>query len=433
MHTIRKHSATARPLRRAALGLPTLAVLAACSNLLEVQYPGRIPTEQLDNPALAAVLADGVVGDLECAYNNYFSGSAAHSDEFESSSDNGILANAGERNITADNTDYADSGCEASSINTAGDFGLQIPMHTARFQAEDVYSRLGRWTDEQVAGRIGLQAKVRAYGAYAYTFFGETYCTFAKDGNPPGPPSDPLNIAATQFADAIQLAQQANDPSLKFVIDMSRVGLARVNMNLKKWPEAKTNALLVPPGFELFASRGTENDRRWNKMTYLFNQLGAFVISNPYRQMKANEPNDPRLGIEDAGRGAFNPPVRLWIQTKHTGLGQPIRLASYREAQLILAEAEAELGNVGAAMAILNARRQELNLTDLQANDKATAISRVIDERQRELAFEGGHRLNDLLRRSIPWKVAGTSNPFTNRPYGATTCWPTPSRELNGK
>ena len=203
MNRTRQHPTTAGQLRRAALGFSSLAALvtlAACSNLLEVQYPGRIPVEQLDNPTLAPVLADGVVGDLECAYNNYFSGASAHSDEFETSNDNGILSAAGERNVTADNDDYAISGCEASSINTAGDFGLQVPMHTARFQSEDVYNRLKKWTDAQVPGRIGLQAKVRAYGAYAYTFFGETYCTFSKDGGAPGPPSDALNIAAQQFA-----------------------------------------------------------------------------------------------------------------------------------------------------------------------------------------------------------------------------------------
>jgi hypothetical protein len=335
MNPIRRLPTKASGLGRAVAGLSSLAAavaLTACSNLLEVQYPGRIPVEQLNDPTFAAVLADGVVGDLECAYNNYFSGASAHSDEFEASNDNGSLANAGERNITADNTDYSSSACEASSINTAGNFGIQVPMHTARYQAEDVYNRLSNWTDEEVPGRVGLMAKVRAYGAYAYTFFGETYCEFAKDGNPPGPPSDALNIAVTQFAEAIELAEQANDPDLEYIIHMSRVGLARAYMNLENWAQAAANAELVPAGFELFASRGTENDRRWNKMHYLFTQLGAYVISLPYRAIKAAEPNDPRLSqiIVDAHKGAFNPYIDLWIQTKYTGLGDPIRLASYR-------------------------------------------------------------------------------------------------------
>jgi hypothetical protein len=38
--------------------------------------------------------------------------------------------------------------------------------------------------------------------------------------------------------------------------------------------------------------------------------------------------------------------------------------------------------------------------------------------------------LNDLLRYDIPWKVG--SNPYTGRPYGQTTCWPHPTKEING-
>ena len=64
------------------------------------------------------------------------------------------------------------------------------------------------------------------------------------------------------------------------------------------------------------------------------------------------------------------------------------------------------------------------------ANTQAEAVAHVIEERRKELSFEGGHRLNDLLRKNIPWKVG--ANPFTNRAYGPTTCWPHPTKEING-
>ena len=89
-------------------------------------------------------------------------------------------------------------------------------------------------------------------------------------------------------------------------------------------------------------------------------------------------------------------------------------------------------GDVAGAMSILNGRRAALSLAPLAAADQAAAVNNVIEERRRELAFEGGHRLNDLLRKNIPWKVSGTKNPFTGRPYGVTTCWPTPTKEING-
>lgn len=455
MSTTRRNSTLIRRrLQRAGTVLSfvvaTLA-LAACSNLLEVKYPGRIPVEQLNSPSLAGVLADGVVGDLECAYNNYFSGSSAHSDEFETANDNGTLANAGERNITSNNDDYATSACEASSLNTAGDFGLQVPMHTARFQSEDVFNRLKGWTDAQVKNRTALQAKVRAYGAFAYTFFGETYCTFAVDGGAAGPVSAASNTAAQEFAEAIQLAntaitagQTSTNPSLPEIIGMSNVGLARVNMDLKKWPEAASFAQKVAPGFEVFADRGTENDRRWNKMFYLFTDLGAYTIACALRPTHASlgaldapcgttpPLDDPRLQVVDAGKGAFNPPIRLWIQTKFRDLGQRVRLASYKEARLILAEAQAQQGLVSDAETTINNYRDLYSLPHLTFANKPDAIAKILHERRMELAFEGGHRLNDLLRYQISWKPSGTSNPFTGRPYGSTTCWPTPTKETNG-
>ena len=81
-------------------------------------------------------------------------------------------------------------------------------------------------------------------------------------------------------------------------------------------------------------------------------------------------------------------------------------------------------------MAILNNRRATLGLAALSAGNQAEAVSNVIDERQRELAFEGGHRLNDLLRKGISWKVG--SSPTIHNPYGSTTCWPFPTQEQSG-
>jgi hypothetical protein len=87
---------------------------------------------------------------------------------------------------------------------------------------------------------------------------------------------------------------------------------------------------------------------------------------------------------------------------------------------------------VAQGMALINARRAAtgVGLPPLVATTQAQALAHLIDERRKELSFEGGHRLNDLLRYSIVWKVG--ANPFTNRNYGTTTCWPHPTRETLG-
>ena len=391
--------------------------VAGCNpdKVLDVEFPGRIPTEQIDDPALAPVLVRSVIGDFECAYSNYMSGSSVHSDEYETSNSNVPLAYWGERTITADQDDYSIGTCE-------GNFGMNLTLHTARFQAEEVTRKLEAWTDQQVPNRALLLAQVKIYGAYAYLLMGEGFCQVAFDGGPAEPPTAALTLAETRFTEGLAFAQQANNAAM---LNLGRVGMARVKMDLKKWAEAAQFASQVASGYTDSVGRGIESSRRWNKLWRLAEQQGAYTVATAYRTM-----NDPRVMVVDAGRGAFNSEIRLWVTRKYTSLASKMRLASKIEANLIEAEALAQQDQVVPAMAIINARRAALSLAPLVAATKAEAIAHIIDERRKELSFEGGHRLNDLLRYNIAWKVG--TNPFTNRAYGATTCWPHPTRETNG-
>jgi hypothetical protein len=416
----------------------SVVALGACSKLLDVEYPGRIPSTQINDPTLAAVLVKSVVGDFECAYSNYMAGSSVHSDEYETSNSNVPLANWGERTITADEADYVTGPCE----NTLSNFGMQVPLHTARFQSEDVYNRLNTWTDAQVTGRSGLMATVRAYGGYAYVLMGEGFCNVAFDGGPKQDPSAALVLAEQRFTEAIALATTAGNADMA---GLAQVGLARAEMDLKKWPEAAAAAAAVPAGYLKLADRGQETSRRWNDLYRLAEQQGAYTIACAMRPTHAllgalDAPcgaapalDDIRVPVIDAGRGAFNSEVRLWVNRKYSALISPLRLASYQEAQLILAEAQAQQGQVSQAEATINTYRASYgspSLGPLTFANQADAITQIVEERRRELSFEGGHRLNDLLRYGITWKVG--QNPFTNRAYGTTTCWPYPTRESNG-
>ena len=394
-----------------------LGAMGACKDLLDVEFPGQIPTTQIGDPSLAPVLVRSAIGDFECAYSNYMSGSSVHSDEYETSNSNVPLANWGERTITADENDYAIGTCE-------GNFGSNLTLHTARFQAEDVGKKLAAWTDQQVAGRTLLMAQAKIYAAYAYLLMGEGFCQVAFDGAAVGPPTAALALAETRFTEGLALAGQASNTDMQ---NLGRVGMARTKMDLKKWSEAAQFASQVTAGYTKNADRGQESNRRWNKLWRLAESVGAYTVATAYRTM-----NDPRVLVADAGRGAFNSEVRLWVTRKYTSLTSPMRLASSIEADLIRAEALAQQNQVAPAMALINTRRAAagINLPPLVATTQQQAIDHILDERRKELSFEGGHRLNDLLRYKIAWKVG--SNPFTNRNYGTTTCWPHPTRETNG-
>jgi len=401
-------------------GLLLTIGLGACGDILDVTFPGRVPIEQADDPTLAPVLAKSAIGDLECAYDNYVLAAAVHSDEYEGSLVNANVVAWSHRSLSPDLLEYVSGPCEAGTGGTPG--GLHTPMQTARFWAEDVFRRLEGWTDAEVANRNVLMATVRAYSAFPYVFFGETYCSIAFDRGPIQQPVAALQIAEQRFAEAISLAQAAGATD---ILNLTRAGMARVKMDLKKWSEAESFATLVPVGYRKNADRGTEIDRRYNRVYLAGIQVGAYVVAEPYRTM-----SDPRVMVADAGRDAGFAGIRLWVTTKYPALGSPIRIVSYEEAQLIKAEARAEQADVAGAMTILNTRRATLGLSALSAANQAEAVSRVISERQRELSFEGGHRLNDLLRKGISWKNG--LSPFLRRPYGTVTCWPLPPQEQNG-
>ena len=80
-----------------------------------------------------------------------------------------------------------------------------------------------------------------------------------------------------------------------------------------------------------------------------------------------------------------------------------IKMIRTSEMVLSRAEAYAELNNLPAANADLAALRAAriLNYVHVPINDKATLIQAIMDERYKELAYEG-HRYFDLRRRSLP-------------------------------
>jgi 3-methyladenine DNA glycosylase Mpg len=129
----------------------------------------------------------------------------------------------------------------------------------------------------------------------------------------------------------------------------------------------------------------------------------------------------PTVGLAEKG---FDGTTDLYVVTnKNFSRADPMRLASYVEAQLIQAEA---LGGT-AAVGIINARRTQLGLPQYSgATDAASVQALVLDERNRELFAEGGHRYNDLLRYDMTWKVGNDQNGV---PYGTTTCMPLPLSE----
>lgn len=414
---------------RRALSVPAALVglvgAAGCSDILSVELPGRIPSELLGDPATAPTLAASVVADFECAYGNYVNSTSTLSDQFLGASGNLNAKNWGTRKIPEDDTANEQTGCN-------GFYGAYTPLQTARFQADDILRRLLSWTDAEAKLALPpLRARVAVLGAYAYTLLGEGYCAM-RFNEEAGihTPAEVLAVAETKFTEALALVDALAAGDVKTELqNLARVGRARVRLDHGDAAGAASDAALVTPGFEFFVTRSVDAQTRWNDAWYVMSELGHSSVAPEYRNLTVGGQPDPRVQVA-AGPTvglpelAFDGVTDLYVVTnKNFSRADPMRLASYIEAQLIRAEA---LGGT-TAVGIINARRSALQLPDyIGGTDAASIKALVLDERNREFFMEGGQRYNDLLRFKIPWKVGNDQNGV---PYGSTTCMPLPLSE----
>lgn len=406
----------ARTAGGALLSALLLAGTAACDSLLEVELPGKVPADVLNDPALAATLVTGVIGDFECAYNNYTFGASTHSDEMWHSSGNQVMRSWGQRRITADMPSYVTGSCATA-------YGMWVPLHTARVQAETVFESLSAFSDTEVAGKTDKLATVAVYAGYTYTILGEGFCEMTLDGGDPVPPETILREAEEWFTTAIGLAQQAGNQTM---LNAAYVGRARVNLDLEEWADAAADARQVPAGFELLASRASGSSREFNKGNNLWNVSGHATVAPEFRGLTWKGVPDPRVKVTNTGRKGFDAVTDLWLSDKWPELGTPIPIATWEEAQLILAEAAARTGDPQTAVDIINTLHANAGLPGYDPATDGAVLDHVIQERARELFQEGGHRLNDMLRLGLPFQ-SGTDH--VGQEYGTTTCFPLPTLE----
>lgn len=412
---------------RTVLILAALLVIpgAACHDVLDVELPGRIPSEDLGDPTTAPTLAASVTADFECAFSNYVATTSTLGDDFLGASGNLNAKNWGTRKIYEEDTANEQTGCNFS-------YGAYTPLQTARFQSDDILKRLTTWTDEQAKTSLApLRAKVAVLGGLAYTLLGEGFCAMRLDEEKSiKTPAEVLAIAKSKFDAALPLVNDMADGAAKTeLLNLLYVGRARTLLDLKDKAGAAADAALVTPGFEFFVTRSVDAQTRYNDAWWAMSEQGHTSVDPAYRNLTVDGTTDPRVQVAfgpDVGlpKTAFDGVTPLYVVTnKNFSRADPMRLASSIEAELIRAEA---LGGTE-AVAIINARRDQLSLPRYTGpTDDASVTALVLDERNREFFMEGGQRYNDLLRYQIPWKVGNDQNGV---PYGTTTCMPLPLSE----
>jgi hypothetical protein len=429
-----------------ALALALLLLHTACDvgELLQVETPGKVPEEALDNPQLAQTLTNGVITDVECGWDSYVGAAAIHSDQFIQSSGNLTMRLWASRGITAEDANFAQGACQDWG------YGLYTPLQTARYQAESVFLRLEQFPDAVVPTKTLLQATVRAFGAYALVAMGEGFCEISLSDVQTGEPGPVftrravLEQAEQRFTEAIELGTLAASQD---IVNMALGGRARVRLDLENFRGAIDDASGVPAAYTRLATRDATDPRRYNHHYEWVNGPGwrhASVAPN-FRGLTWKGVADPRVRATDGGRNGFDFVTPWWFHQKVTGRETPNRLTSPQERQLIIAEASARLGDLATALSIVNDLHRTANIPAVEDSDAPTqddVIRLVLEERNRELYAEGGHRLNDMLRfRDTKFNIPFRGEPGSIHPngvdqsgnaYGTTTCFPLPTVERSG-
>ncbi len=425
---IRNQRSTRMRLGIAAAAL--LSLVVACEtvkNPLDVETSSRIPAENVESPSNAQLLVDGAVADFECAFASYVIQSATVGEEFIYAQQTADRVPSDRRNTLPTDPRYATNSCTG--------LGIYAPLQTARSSADNVLNFLKGWTDAQVStNRSALIASASAYSGYSYLLLGEGFCSLAFsrvnadrtiDYGGEISRDSTFKIAIARFTESIAAATAspttANTTSIQ---RMAYLGRARARLNTGDYAGAKADAQQIPAGYVRNSTYSATVGRR-NNLIFNDNSLTSTSssVGEPYRSMTG----DPRVPVLQ-GTSTSSSGIRHYYQTKYLSVADPIPLAKYQEAQLIIAEAEIRAGNLPGALPILAAERTRGSQPAFTGVTQAQYLAELVDQRRRELFLES-HHLEDIIRLNIQVQpAAGTPYHFGGT-YGSQICFPLPASE----
>jgi hypothetical protein len=418
------------------LGLSLMAavLVAACRDItsLAQENPGSLSGATLYVPGNAALIVNGALSDFECAYARYVVGSGLFADELSVAIGQTGNFDYDARRLTT-NATYGTNNCGASPSSTQQP-GIYTPLSTARATTDTAAAYLEQWTDATVPNRAKLTAQSYAYAGYSLVLLGEGMCTAAINLGPELQPAQLFTEAKSRFDKAITAATAANDAT---TLNLARVGRARTLLDIGgavNLAAAAVDAALVPATFAVTTSPDAINTRRQNALFINISQSAFSTVDTSFRSVlvPGGTTQDPRVAVTDLARNGTAPGSRLFLPNKSSTSASPMRVASYAEAQLIVAENATSTGDLtGAVTAINNARARTAGVPAYALPAGATATdlkSQIIEDRRREFFVEA-HRLGDIRRYGVPFKPAAGAAYQYGGSYGTQTCFPLPDVE----
>lgn len=403
------------------LFLPTMGC-DSLDKLMAVSLPGEILEETANDPSLAEWFVLGVQAEFECALQGHLhiaDGLWAGTYHVN----NNILEQVQYESRSSTVRWLSNGGC------TDVREGVWRPMHAARGAAESVRLRLTEGLPQGSIPEPDLNtwiALTDVYEGYSTQLLGEVFCgvifggdeqiltraeTFLRAEN--------LFTSAIDYASRVTTGTRAQEA--QELLNLALVGRARARLNLGNGSGAVQDAERVPEGFVRYATYDLGVNRRTNPMNYLQAQ---HTIHMNYRNLEVDGVPDPRVPVMNTGQTGVAG-LQRWVQLKYADQGSDIPFASWREAQLMIAEVEGGQRAVN----IINQLRSTWNLPLFSSANEAEIRAQVLEERRREL-FLQGTKMGDDLRTGL-YETWSTGNTPVGRPIAADeTCMPVPEVEF---
>ena len=402
------------------LAMSALSGCDALDELLSVDAPSRVSASDLENPASAGLLVASVANEIRCTLTYYAAASALTGNEWRDASNNSVLNIWDQRvhDTSGYGSQYASADCGS------GQPALYRPMSRTRWLADYTLGLLSEWTTEEVPDKMAYEAEVALYAGYSYIMFGESMCTVAFDEGPEQMPADAFNLAIARFDQAMAAGASGD------LLHAAQVGKARAQLNLNQKSAAMSTATSVPDGFSFEFNYSNAEAVTRNKLWEFNIDHENVTVAEPYRDVQYADVPDPRVAVIRTGNANSQTGIPIWISRKYPDASAPIELAGSAEAQLIIAEAQIEAGNLDGAASIFNALHRNVEIPEYQGDMTATALmTQLIYERAAENFLEGQH-LQDLKRLNIPlYPPTGTDDGFGGA-YGDEICFELPATEF---
>lgn len=298
---------------------------------------------------------------------------------------------------------------------------LQTAAKTSKDLKEDIADGV---FGDQVSGGVNSSefALSALLAGYSRLYMADLFCSLAFDGTGPELSSSEVwEIAENMFSEALN-AENASQG----VRNAARVGRARARLMLGNETGALSDAQEVPEGFEHLVQYSGVSDREENDVNDLTWDQERLSVSEEFRDLTVDDTDqeDSRVDLFFTGSTGFSGGVLQFNPNKYNDRTSPIRLASWEEAQFIIAEIQGG----DEARDIINRIRARRGLPEWDSDENATAEeirNKVIEEKARTL-FMGGQRMGDLRRYQEKFGL----NLFPQGPdVGSQTCMPLPDLE----